>query len=390
MLSSLLASGVLLFVSPAQADTVHVDYIGLLTGKAVSVTRPDGEVVGGYASTNVLEIDGETVYGYCVDLDNPINPGNSYEANLVSMPAESPWCEINALLSTADASAGGVTGTVIQVAIWKLLEPGLVEADPVIDAAADDLVAEVEGQCPLTCDEEVAFTVATTENLDGTVTFDVALERSSDVTVAGQAVELYLSGGTLVQPADGLATTDADGGFTVVVEPGDASTFDLSFTAGGQTLIRVEPTVSYQQLIAFAVDECSFEDDVTWTAGALGDPRTIGFWKHQLAVATGRNPGSAQISAATLEGFLPIEVFGTSYGSLAEVYSTLWISRATMQQRAQQQCLALNLNVASGQAGWFSDVDGMALWELYDEAAYAYDNGDYETAKTICDDFNNL
>lgn len=393
MLSVLLATTMLSLT--AQADTVHVDYIGLLPGDPVtytpvSLTRPDGEVVTGYASTNVLEIDGETVYGYCVDLDNPINPGDSYEATLVSMPAESPWCEINALLSSVDADAGGLPGAVIQVAIWKLIEPGLVEANAEIDAAADALVASVEGLCPLTCDEDVAFTVSSVDNLDGTVSLDVWLARSSEATVAGQEVEVLLSTGTLLEPADGWALTGEDGSFSLLVDPGTATSFDLSFTAQGQTLVRVEPTVSYQQIIAFMYDECSFEDDATWTASALGDPRTIGFWKHQFAVATGRNRGAAQVDAATLEGFLPVEVFGTSYTTLADVYSALWISRATMQQRAQQQCLALNLNVAYGQAGWFSDVDGSLLWELYDEAATAYENGDYETAKTICDDFNNL
>ena len=136
-------------------------------------------------------------------------------------------------------------------------------------------------------------------------------------------------------------------------------------------------------------EECLFEGDGSFAPVPFGDPRTIGFWKHQARVATGGR-GKAHVDAAVLEGWLPLEVFDLEVTTLDELYDALWLKKAPMQQRAQQQCLASLLNLQYGQVGWLTDVGGQAFWELWADAGDLYDDGDFEDAKTLCDDFNNL
>ncbi len=129
---------------------------------------------------------------------------------------------------------------------------------------------------------------------------------------------------------------------------------------------------------------------------SAGEVRTIGFWKHQFNIATG-GKGTAQIDATTLSGYLPISVFGTEVGSLSAGYNLLWLKKATMQQRALQQCFATQLNALNGQLVDFSAVDtnydgvaDMSFASAMDEAQTDFEAGNYEAAKSICDSINNM
>ena len=124
-----------------------------------------------------------------------------------------------------------------------------------------------------------------------------------------------------------------------------------------------------------------------------GDIRTIGFWKHQFGVATGNRKGKAQIDAGTLESYLPL------YGieTLNQGYTLLWLKKATMAQRARQQCLASWLNYANNAVGSSTPVDtdydgytDSTFGDAMDEAEALIAAGDYEDAKDICDSINNM
>lgn len=142
------------------------------------------------------------------------------------------------------------------------------------------------------------------------------------------------------------------------------------------------------------------------------DPRTIGFWKHQVNVyITGK--GKAQVTKTALLGFLdtiynhfalhaihPVSVYTLPPATdiltkLNTAQDILTVSGgANMNLRARQQLMALLLNVASlklGQNVVISD-DGRTVsqaityaWDLIADGDPAND----ETAKTIADEINN-
>lgn len=385
----------ILISGTALADTVTVTFNGVTTGTPLTVYRPSGGAISTSAGTMSISLGGDDYDAYCVDLNHTIYTGLTYTAELVAMEAEEPWCSIAWIVSYADSS-DATSAAEVQVALWKLLEPGLTVSNAAVDAGADALVAEASGACPLSCASEASFEVTTTDRSDGTV--DVEIQLSQDgAAVVGQEISLSISGGALLDPADGLGVTDEDGIVFASVDPGAGGAFTLDLSADGRTLYRVEPVGSYQQLLAFTYDTCSTEDEASWAATALGDPHTIGFWKQQTAIAMGESRAKAKVSAATLESWLSLDIFGTSFDSVSQLNTALWLSKATMRQRAIQQCLASRLNLEWGATGWFSDVDldgdggsdGL-FWEIWGQAEYAFDSGDYETAKTICDTFNNL
>jgi len=141
------------------------------------------------------------------------------------------------------------------------------------------------------------------------------------------------------------------------------------------------------------------------------NPRSIGFWKHQVGVATG-GKGTAQIDGPTLCQYLDlIEAhFNSSLINQVIVYQPptsglcsdkLQVAKnllnlvgsQTMIARARQQLMALLLNIAAGyisQAQVIS-ADGATLSQSVTYCDNIIDNpsGNYELAKTIADQINN-
>ena len=128
-----------------------------------------------------------------------------------------------------------------------------------------------------------------------------------------------------------------------------------------------------------------------------GDFRTIGFWKHQFAVATSNNNGKAQISASDLQGLLDeLDANWTTFSgtTLGEGYDLLWLKKASMEERARQQCFATLLNWANGAVAFGelvdTDYDGFPDTTFSDAMADALTGSDYENNKNICDSINNM
>ena len=143
----------------------------------------------------------------------------------------------------------------------------------------------------------------------------------------------------------------------------------------------------------------------------VADPRTVGYWKHQVGVATG-GPGTAQVSPSTLCNYLdliavhfndngvnPVVVYqpptsGTCVDKLLVAREILNIRGSVdMRTRARQQLLALLLNVAGGllslQAEISVDYATVSQAITYCDREIDKPAGDYERAKSIADDINN-
>ncbi len=160
------------------------------------------------------------------------------------------------------------------------------------------------------------------------------------------------------------------------------------FVIGGEYKVIAEYTGCTNAVISgIFIDQLICEEPTL-------DFRTIGFWKHQFAVATGNNKGSAQIDTATLQSYLPL--YGVE--TLQQGYSTLWLGKkATKQQKAVQQCFASWLNYANNGVGYYTWVDtdydkliDTQFIDAMNQAQAFMDLGDYNAAKDICDSINNM
>ena len=143
----------------------------------------------------------------------------------------------------------------------------------------------------------------------------------------------------------------------------------------------------------------------------IADPRSIGFWKHQVGVALG-GKGHAHIDAATLCDYLDlIEVhFNSNQINQVIVYDPpasgecsdkLLVAKellnlkgkVSMTARAKQQLMALLLNVAAGYISLTEVIseDGATVSQAITFSDNLIDDpaGDHETAKTVCDEINN-
>lgn len=210
-----------------------------------------------------------------------------------------------------------------------------------------------------------------------------------DSSCRKQVIEIYnpTNGDLLARTHDPSA--DPPYGF---VGPGVYHTF---FMPAGTYLVKVDYYGCTNAILSGIFVDC-----VECPHGT-GDMRTIGFWKHQFAVATENNKGKAKVKSTTLEDYLATISSLTSLTDLqgldlAPAYSILWPTQpADMCTRARQQVLALWLNYASGAVAWNEMVYNVLTGEyvqfnvLIYELEDAINSGDCENAKTIADWLNN-
>jgi len=199
-------------------------------------------------------------------------------------------------------------------------------------------------------------------------------------------------------------TTDANGYFEFIDLP-----------AGQYVATIITPlgyTTASEQIYITVVGGDTVNVDFALTCVEItASPRTIGFWKHQVGVATG-GKGSAQIDAATLCGYLDLieahfngnginqviiyqpPISGSCDDKLQAAKELLNLKgNVGMTARAKQQLMALLLNVASGKLSQTEiiSVDGATVSQAITYCDNLIDDpvGDHETAKTICDEINN-
>lgn len=185
---------------------------------------------------------------------------------------------------------------------------------------------------------------------------------------------------------------------TPLADEGDGtqSAFSVSLTTPtrGYTARFVELTFpgvaglpqTYSTRVHVAPDKTPFE-----VTDPIGKPRDRAFWTRQFDLALGE-PGTAEIDAATLRGYLPIPLFGGHVTTLEAARQILRGGRAADEQ-ARQQCLATRLNIASGELGWYSPIRSLgvqrrALWWHYHEADRAFERGLARVAWGVCAGIN--
>lgn len=202
----------------------------------------------------------------------------------------------------------------------------------------------------------------------------------------------------------GTTVTDVDGSYLIPDLP-----------VGPYTTIITVPfgytTTTNEHSIEILADQTITSPFALECQAIPTEPRTIGFWKHQLAVATGGR-GSAQIDAAALCSYLDLieghfnsnavnqavvytpPMSGTCDDKLVVAKSLLNLHGSVeMIDRARQQLLALLLNVASGKVGLMNtaSADGATISQAITYCDNLIDDpeGDHEKAKTIADWINN-
>ncbi|MBZ0271429.1 hypothetical protein K8I61_05295 [bacterium] len=349
-----------------------------------------GTVSAGEMELLISDNEGSsTEFGYCVDLYHALNEG-PFEANVIPAPVASPWCEVSYILLNYEA-ADSFSGSVIQVAIWKALygKAAVTVSPASVNDEANAIVDDAAGKCALSCFADVAFELTSSEN--GNLFNVKASVYQNQAAVAGQFVELSTSCGFFTGASSG--DTNAAGEFSATVDVTGCSSAIVSASTEGQSIFILEPLDNTQQLLTLTFgDPCDFSAETKFTrkVETCGDPHTIGFWKHQVSVATG-GKGKAQVPASVLASYVPFSVFDVTVDDLDELYDILWLKKASMKQRAIQQCSALSLNVAHGEISDNCAVNGFDDFaDAFAAAEAAYFAGDYETAKTICDDINNM
>jgi len=222
---------------------------------------------------------------------------------------------------------------------------------------------------------------------------------TANTGLLGVTVDAYQVGsGDLV----GSTVTDAAGAFTIP---------DLSW-GSSYTLTNVTP-LDYASLANdLPANGCSEAVDFALQCRpATGTVQSMGFWKHEVGVATGGN-GHAQIGPATLCSYLDLIAvhFNSNQINQVIVYQPpasgvcsdkLQVARvlldlqgnAAMIARARQQLMSLLLNIAAGDISQTKVIsaDGATVSQAITYCDNLIDSptGNYEKAKTIADDINN-
>jgi hypothetical protein len=219
----------------------------------------------------------------------------------------------------------------------------------------------------------------------------------------GVTVDIFEAGsGALIA----TAVTDVDGYFNVC---------DILV---GDYLTTVVTPLGYsatpdEQLVTVVGDQTVTADFAMVCQTGQAEPRTIGYWKHQVGVATGGN-GHAQVDATTLCGYLDMieNHFNNNAINQVIIYQSpsptatcdekFEVAKellnlkgsVSMLARARQQLMALLLNVAAGyihQTCLISE-DGATVSQAITYCDMLIDDGDPandEMAKSIADWINN-
>ena len=224
---------------------------------------------------------------------------------------------------------------------------------------------------------------------------------SAGTPLAGVTIDAFDVGSLMLT---GTAVTDASGNYTLG-----------PLAPGNHNVVMVTPlgytAAVHEQVVSVTNGQTASLDFALQCEAPSGDVRAVGFWKHQVGVATS-GKGSAELDAAALCGYLdlvaahfnsndvnPVVVYqpppsGDCDDKLFSAANLLNLQGSVaMRDRARQQLLALLLNVASGRIGTMSVVsqDGATASQAitYCDNLIDSPSGDHERAKSIADDINN-
>jgi uncharacterized repeat protein (TIGR01451 family) len=349
----------------------------------------------------------------CDNLDNTV------DATGVKIRDDMP-IELDYVSETVDGVSGtGVYDPVAHTVFWDIGTIPAGEAGPLVELVvhvndnavlgttihnfaniwSDEIdTTTVEPQPPCdTCDPGDEIVPPPFGCVAGYVTADCPAPGTG---LLGVGIDIFDGVGTIIENA----VTDVNGYYEI-----------CDILAGDYTVTIVTPlgyNVSPEEVAITIVGGDTVNVDFALTCVEItASPRTIGFWKHQVGVATG-GKGNAQIDAATLCDYLDlIEAHFNGNGiNQVIIYAPPASDQCTdklqaakvllnlkgnvgMTARAKQQLMALLLNVAGGKLSQTEiiSVDGATVSQAITYCDNLIDDpaGDHETAKTICDEINN-
>ena len=224
---------------------------------------------------------------------------------------------------------------------------------------------------------------------------------SAGTPLQGVHVDVFDDLGTLVA----TALTDASGAYSIGNLP-----------AGESYTATVVTPLGYQSInddvqVTLSCGSAAVADFALTCVTIVANPRTQGFWKHQVGVATG-GPGAAQVDRTTLCSLLDLienhfnsnainqvivyepPASGTCSDKLLVAKELLNLrGSAGMTARAKQQLMALLLNVSAGylSLNQVISVDGRTVSQAITRCDLLIDGNasEHEMAKTIADLINN-
>ena len=396
LLPLLLAAMLLGGVAFGEESTITL--MGLKTSSAIYLYMdgaPHGWV---YAGEFVIKVDDEIESSYCIDLRRYIYMGVPYRAEIIPIPDEPEWNAMAYVVNNYSAT-DATSGSIMQLALWKLTygTDWVTTANQAVEQAACELVEEAMGKRVLRAGDDVEFHLDTWSEPTGRIRVLAEIQQDGKPLV-GQAIALSASAGTVVSPEGGVGETDEQGRVWADIElNGAALPITIKAEAVSRTVSILDALDEIQTLLRFSVaDQVTTAVVDDFEAFPLGDPRSVGFWKHQVECAvTGK--GHSHVDAEMLASALPLEAFGCRVETLEELHGALWLKKASMAERAQQHGLALHLNVALGEIGYHTPLDTNGdgeqdtwVYELLQQAETAFSSDDPEQAKNICEWLNLL
>jgi hypothetical protein len=167
---------------------------------------------------------------------------------------------------------------------------------------------------------------------------------------------------------------------TIRVEASDSLFSDVDTTS--ISVYNVAPTIT----------------DISWITQPGGEPRTIGYWKHQCGDKL-NSPDHVGIAQGFVDFISQMSSVFAGIGSKAEVCGYLGeVESRNMTQKAKQQLMALWLNVASGKLNLTSEEfvaelnQTMSLSEVLswiEQTILSGNASNMELAKDLADEINN-
>lgn len=119
----------------------------------------------------------------------------------------------------------------------------------------------------------------------------------------------------------------------------------------------------------------------------VGHPRNEVDWAGLLPRMV-RGDLSAGVNAWELSGAFPLPLFDAHVPDLAAAAAVMAEPDGAATQ-ARQACLAVRLNIAHDDLGWYSRMEGRRyLWQVFADADAAYRHGEPERARDLCQDIN--
>ena len=335
--------------------------------------------------------------------DDPVggsNSGSVYVFDLTSASEDEPpviTCSDNVSEPCSDASGATVNFDVTATDDNDpnpivVCTPASGSVFPIGETIVNCTATDVSGNV-----DSCSFTVTVTEGFGS-----IAGTLSAACAASGITVDAFNGDGLLV----GFGVTDGLGAYSIDSLP-SGQAYTVSFVAP----LGYSASPNENQVNVYCNETAQSNFNLDCPATGAGDQRTIGYWKHQVGVATG-GKGHAQVDAATLCGYLDLiaDHFNSNAINQVIVYvpptsndcadkaevAKLLLNlqgKQTMTARAKQQLTALLMNVAAGYIAQTAVIsaDGATVSQAITYCDNLIDDpaGDHELAKTIADEINN-